>query len=216
MEQTVPHAGRSNTPTPPPLDSEARDHLHALLRSFTDPLRLESSRHIRQRRDARHLRQSPSGRAYWNALIREARAAGHAALEAQLSAAVITEPELIPDEDAGRSSARRPDSLMLARHGVHLDAGRIVVHHRPLLPRLCHTNTAALYLGGEITSIMTGYALRTAAGVWVRHTWGMDGDELVETTVPFDRYFGLLLDNSGDTDVPRGSAPLFARQFVAS
>jgi hypothetical protein len=39
--------------------------------------------------------------------------------------------------------------------------------------------------------LVTGYALKN--GLWVSHSWVVDDKSLYETTVKFDRYFGIVL-----------------------
>jgi len=68
----------------------------------------------------------------------------------------------------------------------------------------CHGNTAALWQEGIIAGIATGYGL-SDDGLWREHTWGILGRSIVETTVPRDIYFGVLLT--------RNEARTFAAQF---
>lgn len=55
----------------------------------------------------------------------------------------------------------------------------------------CHANTARLFLKMENISIITGYALN--GDVWIQHSWGYDGKRVVETTSPFNAYYGVVL-----------------------
>lgn len=68
----------------------------------------------------------------------------------------------------------------------------------------CHHNTAALCAGEQLwrflrrrnlpkVKIATGWALYED-GLWRNHSWGVTTDgTVVETTVPFDAYFGVVL-----------------------
>jgi len=72
----------------------------------------------------------------------------------------------------------------------------------------CHGNSAKLW--GKDTDrrqIGTGYAL-SDDGTWRRHSWVLQGKRLYETTVPRERYFGVVL-------TPKDSLCFFLSTFVA-
>lgn len=54
----------------------------------------------------------------------------------------------------------------------------------------CHANTARFFLEKNY-NIVTGYAL--SEDRWLQHSWSFDGKRVIETTVPFDAYFGVVL-----------------------
>jgi hypothetical protein len=56
----------------------------------------------------------------------------------------------------------------------------------------CHLNVANLWekAGRADFGIGTGYGLN--AGLWRQHTWAMDSDKLIETTVKREAYFGVV------------------------
>jgi hypothetical protein len=58
----------------------------------------------------------------------------------------------------------------------------------------CHANVVALWRSGEVAALGTGYGLN--GDLWREHSWGWKGGDdgqLVETTQPRDRYFGVRL-----------------------
>jgi hypothetical protein len=64
-------------------------------------------------------------------------------------------------------------------------------------PSQCHANVALHYLQlGGAAHIVTGYALVEDDGGWVQHSWLWDGQEVLETTVPRDLYFGVILSQA--------------------
>jgi hypothetical protein len=58
----------------------------------------------------------------------------------------------------------------------------------------CHSNAACLWFESQGTiRIVTGYAL-CWDGIWVSHSWGVEGGRIIETNPgPYERYFGLEL-----------------------
>lgn len=54
----------------------------------------------------------------------------------------------------------------------------------------CHANVARLFMKKGI-DIATGYALN--GDRWIQHSWGWDGNRIVETTCLFDAYYGIIL-----------------------
>lgn len=60
--------------------------------------------------------------------------------------------------------------------------------------RNCHRNSSGLYLlHHPAYRIATGYALLD--DVWIRHSWLLAGDTIIETTTKFPLYFGVVLDD---------------------
>jgi hypothetical protein len=61
----------------------------------------------------------------------------------------------------------------------------------------CHQNTAQLYISGRYreASIVTGYALFDD-GIWRRHSWLLNLDSIVESTVPRTIYYGCELSDA--------------------
>jgi hypothetical protein len=59
----------------------------------------------------------------------------------------------------------------------------------------CHENSAFLWseLKNEGFRIVTGWALTKNDGMWRQHTWGLMGNETIETTVKRAKYFGVIL-----------------------
>jgi hypothetical protein len=47
-----------------------------------------------------------------------------------------------------------------------------------------------LVSSGQI-AIATGYAL--SGGLWRQHSWGLEGDRVIEPTAPREKYFGFVL-----------------------
>jgi hypothetical protein len=58
----------------------------------------------------------------------------------------------------------------------------------------CHGNVCALVKKGKIAQAATGYGLDGDNGVWYRHTWGVAGDRVIETTGRMAAYYGVELD----------------------
>jgi hypothetical protein len=93
-------------------------------------------------------------------------------------ALVVPRPRPEPDLDALLASA------VAFTRGARLVAGDT---------NACHANAAALWAGGEVRSIGTGYAL-SDDGLWRQHSWGVDADgTVVETTVDREAYVGVAL-----------------------
>ena len=72
---------------------------------------------------------------------------------------------------------------------------------RPGAPMRCHANAARLYLlqgpqvcGKPRLRLATGYALMD--GKWLGHSWLLNNDSITETTVRFDKYFGICLNQA--------------------
>ena len=61
-------------------------------------------------------------------------------------------------------------------------------------PSQCHSNALMLVTSGAAEMMATGYGYRAEDGLWIQHSWGLDGsDHIIETTVKFDAYFGVVL-----------------------
>jgi hypothetical protein len=78
-----------------------------------------------------------------------------------------------------------------------LERGRefhLPVEMRPGEPHRCHANAAGLW-GHNVQGIglVTGYGL--AGDRWVQHSWAVGGGKILETTVRFERYFGVLMSD---------------------
>lgn len=90
-----------------------------------------------------------------------------------------------------------PEPLLLvkhlAAHGRH--AHPLLTRHVEGVPNRCHSNTARLWLDGEVDTVATGFALND--GMWRPHSWGLDGTTVVETTVPREGYWGITLTIPG-------------------
>jgi hypothetical protein len=66
-----------------------------------------------------------------------------------------------------------------------------------LLPgelHFCHSNVAELWSRDIFKAqIVTGYAIGRTNNKWIEHSWILNGKSIIETTLPFDRYFGVSL-----------------------
>jgi len=78
--------------------------------------------------------------------------------------------------------------------GEGTDQTRETIKVVPCQPNECHRNCATLWkLSPDAVSIVTGYCL-SSDGMWREHTWLIDAlDDIVETTLPRTRYFGIRL-----------------------
>jgi hypothetical protein len=65
------------------------------------------------------------------------------------------------------------------------------INDMPGLTQSCHINVTALFTSGKIHGIGTGYALHN--NVWYRHSWGINGKNIIETTGKFQKYWGQIL-----------------------
>ena len=81
----------------------------------------------------------------------------------------------------------------LERDGTDQTRERITVV--PCQRNECHRNCAAMWKSSPDTvSIVTGYCLSSDA-MWREHSWLIDdSDNIIETTVPRTRYFGIRLN----------------------
>lgn len=82
------------------------------------------------------------------------------------------------------------DLLLDKGHIINYSSYRVVED----VPNKCHQNSAYMYQENEnVTHIGTGWGL-SSDGLWRQHSWGMIDDELIETTVGRDIYYGVLLN----------------------
>jgi hypothetical protein len=83
-----------------------------------------------------------------------------------------------------------PQAALIAERGQLFDQR---VRMRRGQPNRCHENAAVLWASEiEKCQLVTGYAL--SGDTWWSHSWVVEGDNLYETTHPFRRYFGVVLD----------------------
>lgn len=182
-----------------------------------DALHLTSAGH----QVAAGLLLTEPGLRQWNSRVRSSRYGAMQRLEQRLGGRLLADDELIPAVMptgrpptllGGPRCAMRADLALLARGGELLSGEAAEVD--PITPRACHAGASLLYLSGQATQIMTGYALIEAAGLWVQHSWGIGSrGQILETTVARDRYFGVRLHAGPDPLGGNGSARAFARQF---
>lgn len=90
----------------------------------------------------------------------------------------------------------RPDAavFLLIQDGFVMSGP---VKLRAMLGSACHANVSRLWIARkqEIVAIGTGYAL-SADGLWRQHSWGVRREGILETTVPREKYFGIVLQGS--------------------
>jgi len=84
--------------------------------------------------------------------------------------------------------------------GLLIEQGFVMsgpVKRKPMTDSACHDNVSRLWMlkKREIVGIGTGYAL-SGDGLWRQHSWGIHRDGIVETTVPREKYFGILLQGA--------------------
>jgi hypothetical protein len=74
------------------------------------------------------------------------------------------------------------------------------VTRNPMTRGACHDNMSRLWMlkNRAIVGIGTGYAL-SGDGLWRQHSWGIRREGILETTVPREKYFGVLLQGSKAT-----------------
>jgi hypothetical protein len=93
----------------------------------------------------------------------------------------------VPFTDARPSDFIRSQGRLVTPKSIRLEQG----HQSE-----CHANCAALWPSiKDRYRLMTGYGL--SGNMWRRHTWLADDEnEVIETTIPRDLYFGVALSNS--------------------
>lgn len=63
------------------------------------------------------------------------------------------------------------------------------------IPSQCHENSAIIYEeNSNITAIGTGWALSDDR-LWRQHSWAMQNDTIIETTIKRKIYYGILLSD---------------------
>lgn len=84
-----------------------------------------------------------------------------------------------------------PDIDNLLTDGILLDKPNDILLSGEMCQ--CHKNSAYLWMNNKSKyKIMTGYAL-SESGIWHQHSWLMNKDKIVETTVNRSKYFGYIL-----------------------
>lgn len=131
------------------------------------------------------------------------------------------DPELNRYEDRWRKWAEEDPNLVKLRNKLlSIDGDAVVPNREPDLQKLlldgekiehqktrlhemrsskCHYNTAVLYNTEDsdlVNKIGTGWALTKDDGLWRQHSWGMNSDIIIETTVKRDIYYGIILDGN--------------------
>src|SRR6266478_2725982 len=67
----------------------------------------------------------------------------------------------------------------------------------PMAAKHCHDNVAILWNDVPGLEVWSGFALHST-GIWSSHSWCVEisTGAVIETTAPFKKYFGVLLDNN--------------------
>lgn len=81
-----------------------------------------------------------------------------------------------------------------------IDSGFIMagpVRHKVMRAGSCHRSVSRVWRRKRsgIVGVGTGYAL-SEDGLWRQHSWGVQREGILETTVPRSKYFGLLLQGA--------------------
>jgi hypothetical protein len=65
---------------------------------------------------------------------------------------------------------------------------------KEMKPNQCHRNVSKLWKAKRrnIVGIGTGYALTEDDGLWRQHSWAIQREGILETTVLREKYFGIL------------------------
>jgi hypothetical protein len=94
-----------------------------------------------------------------------------------------------------------PDLEKILARGISFSGGN--VNLQPGDPSDCHRNTARLWKkeAGRV-SIATGWAL-SSDGLWLQHSWAINGTTVIETTARRSSYFGYVLSPSEAADFCR-------------
>jgi len=95
---------------------------------------------------------------------------------------LFPEPDIVLILEHG--SLFNTDGLRMQTGGLHVERGD---------PHLPDENTARLWWQSQgRIRFGSGYAL-LESGLWVKHWWGLEVGRIVETTVRFQLYFGVVL-----------------------
>ena len=64
-------------------------------------------------------------------------------------------------------------------------------------PCNCHGNVGWQYLNKRLEGfkICTGYALTKDDGFWRQHSWGLLNNQIIETTIKREKYFGIVIED---------------------
>jgi hypothetical protein len=90
-----------------------------------------------------------------------------------------------------------PEYTSKILEGSLFDSAEIRIVLLPLARQQCHDNAAILWHDIPELEVWTGFAL-TPAGTWQSHSWCIESTTniIVETTVPYVKYFGTKLDSN--------------------
>ena len=93
---------------------------------------------------------------------------------------------------ASEEPDRDLEKVLARGHQFAIEGRRFV----PGQANQCHQNVARMYLDPEFRTarIATGYGL-SVDGTWLQHSWLIHGGKIVETTVPFEVYYGCELSD---------------------
>lgn len=108
-----------------------------------------------------------------------------------------------------------PDLTKLIKRGVMMNgSAALIMTGKPIN---CHGNAGTLWLDG-VGRICTGYALIHNSGQWVQHSWALVSQQIIETTVKRDVYFGFVLDDEESKDFVEDNPPCwdYRRHYVGS
>jgi len=95
-------------------------------------------------------------------------------------------PKIAP----GNTFPQYPTVEYLRLHGRSIPAN--VVFHE-MVEHRCHWNVAELWKQQVIDAVGTGWALSSEEMEWFQHSWGMRDGIIVETTIPFEHYWGVVM-----------------------
>jgi hypothetical protein len=97
-----------------------------------------------------------------------------------------------PDaNDYHKAMAKDADIPRIADRGTVMSDAKLKIFHGR--PNSCHYNVACLWIM-EKAAIATGFRYSKEDNLWRRHSWGMDGRQIIETTIkrPNLIYFGTI------------------------
>lgn len=86
-----------------------------------------------------------------------------------------------------------PDLKDIVTRGQVFEGGKKAIF-RQKEANSCHGNVCGLWIksGGKV-QMATGYALTD--GRWAQHSWGVKGGQVLETTGPREKYFGVVFNH---------------------